>query len=310
MERTVADPLVEAYLHRLDVAAQALPADRRDELLGGIREHIDASIESGQVTDEASLRGLLDRLGEPEEIVGAAAETDEGGAPGSTRWAPPAPQVVYRRPGIGMEITAALFLTVGSLVLLVGWLVGVVLVWASRRWTLGEKLAATLVVPGGPAAALWLAGTATGGQLCTGSTAPSGPGDVAAPIQDTCTSTGFSLNPAVGIPLLLLWLVLPVVVAGVLVARARRRADLEQPIAVLPSSATASRWGGLEIAAVLLLGVGAFVAPVIAPAAGVLCAWLSGQWTRAEKWVATAIASVGLLLPLSIVVALLAARAS
>lgn len=56
MEHRVSDPLVEDYLRRLDAAAAGLAPDRREDLLSGIREHIDAAIASGEVTDEASPR--------------------------------------------------------------------------------------------------------------------------------------------------------------------------------------------------------------------------------------------------------------
>ena len=307
MERTVGDPLVEDYLRRLDAAAYPLGEDRRSELLAGIREHIEASVESGEAHDEASLRVLLDRLGDPEEIV-AAARDDEppSGTPYPLGTPPP---VVHRRAGIGLEITAALFLTVGSILLVIGWLVGVVLVWSSRRWTLGEKLVATLVFPGGPFAALFLAGTVTGTTLCSSTTETAGlDGPVVGTPVESCTTTGLVLPPWVGIPLFLAWLILPVVVAGVLVMRARRRADAEPPAPVTPGAPT--RWGGLEIAAVLLIGLGAFVLPVIGIVAGLLCAWLSDQWTRTEKWIATAIASTCLIVPIVAAVALVAVRTS
>ena len=295
MERAVVDPLVEDYLRRLDAAAYPLGDDRRAELMAGIREHIDAAIDSGEVHDEASTRVLLDRLGDPEEIIAAAREED--GAAGPAYPQPGAAPMAHRRPGIGLEITAALFLTVGSVLFVIGWLVGVVLVWASRRWTVGEKLLATLVFPGGPAFAIFLAGTVTGTQSCSssGETAGLGGPVVGTPVE-TCTTTGVSLPPWLGVGLFAAWVVLPIVVAGVLLGRARRRADAEPPTAVVPAPAT--RWGGLEIAAVLLLSVGSFVVPVIAPAAGLLCAWLSEQWTRREKWVATGICSLVLLVPL------------
>ena len=287
MEHTVSDPLVDDYLRRLDVAAAGLPPDRREDLLGGIREHIDAAIASGEVTDEASLRALLDRIGEPEEIVAAAAE------PGDAQpWAPPpAPTVYYRRPGMGLEIAAVLLLTLGSLLFVVGWLAGIVMVWSSRRWTLAEKLVATLVFPGGPGLVLWLSAVAVGQTMCTTTSGDGASTDVV----ETCTSTGFSLPAPFGALAVLFWLVLPLVVAGVLLHRARRRADSEPPVPVYP--ATRSRWGGFEIAAVLLLGVGGFLVPVVAPLAGLFCAWMSSQRTRAEKWVATAIASMGLMIP-------------
>jgi hypothetical protein len=110
------------------------------------------------------------------------------------------------------------------------------------------------------------------------------------------------------LPLFLAWVVLPIVVAGVLLMRARRRADAEPPIVVTPGAPT--RWGGLEIAAVLLIGLGAFVLPVIGIVAGLVCAWLSDQWTRTEKWIATAIASTCLIVPIVAAVALVALRTS
>jgi hypothetical protein len=307
MERTVVDPLVEDYLRRLDAAAYPLGEDRRGELMAGIREHIEAAIESGEAHDEASLRALLDRLGDPDEIVAAARDDGSGGTPYPLGTAAP---VTYRRAGIGLEITAALFLTVGSVLLVVGWLVGVVLVWSSRRWTLGEKLVATLVFPGGPTAALFLAGIAAGTSSCSSFSSTDEAGNV---VQGptTCTSTGLSVPPWLGLTLFAAWVILPIVVAGVLVMRARRRADAEPPVPVTVSPGAAARWGGLEIAAVLLLALGAFVVPVVGPAAGVLCAWLSDQWTRTEKWVATAIASVGLVIPLVLAIGgLLAVRSS
>jgi hypothetical protein len=304
MERTVVDPLVEDYLRRLDSAAYPLGDDRRSELLAGIREHIEAAVESGEVHDEASLRALLDRLGDPEEIVAAARDDDAPGATPYPLGAPPPP--AYRRAGIGLEITAALFLTVGSILVVIGWLVGVVLVWSSRRWTLGEKLVATLVFPGGPFAALFLAGTVAGSTSCSTASVLGEDGQWVT-VSDTCAQqTGVA--PWLGLLFFAAWVVLPVVVAGVLVMRARRRADAEPPVLVTPGAPT--RWGGLEIAAVLLIGLGAFVLPVIGIVAGLVCAWLSDQWTRTEKWIATAIASTCLIVPLLAAVALVALRTS
>ena len=81
MERTVSDPLVDDYLRRLDAAAAGLSPDRREDLLSGIREHIDEAIASGEAGDAASLHDLLDRLGEPEEIVAEVSELVANGYP-------------------------------------------------------------------------------------------------------------------------------------------------------------------------------------------------------------------------------------
>lgn len=55
------------------------------------------------------------------------------------------------------EWTALLLLPFGGLLIpLVGWLVGVVLLWRSRVWTRLDKLIGTLVVPGGYGTVAWL----------------------------------------------------------------------------------------------------------------------------------------------------------
>jgi len=289
------DAIVAEYLRRLDVAAAPLPLDRRSELVGEIADHIAQARSSGQAADEASLRELLDRLGEPAEIVAEArdGEADAGGfGGGADPFGPtPAAQVQQlRSPRIGLEIAAVAMLTVGSIIPLLGWLTGAVLLWASRRFTLAEKVLATLVVPGGPFAAVLLVGAS--GQTCTSSDAT---GTAA-----TTTCTGFALPLWLGLPVLVAAVVGPFVVGGILLKRAGERAALEAPVPVLgpPSDAGNSRWGALEVAAVLLLAVGGLVVPLAAPAAGLVCAWLSGAWTTTEKWVATAIAALVLIVPL------------
>jgi len=292
----VSDAIVEDYLRRITAAAADLPADRRDELVAGIREHIEAARSSGQVPDEASLRDLLDRLGDPEEIVATARE-DAGPAVGAASTAVPAPPPVlrYRRPSIAIEVVAVVLLTIGSIIPIIGWLAGVIVAWTSRRWTTGEKLLATLVFPGGPFLALWLVTLVTGTSSTCSSSATIGPDGNSVQGPQVCTTTGASLPPALGIPLLVLLVVAPIAVAILLIVRARRRADAEPPIPVYAGEA--SGWGGLEIAAVLLLAVGGFVVPFAGPLAGLVCAWISPRWTTVEKTVATLIAGIGLVLP-------------
>jgi hypothetical protein len=68
------DPLADDYLRRLDAAASALPADRRHELVGEIRGHLDEALRQAPPGDEAAVRNALERLGPPEEIAAAAAD--------------------------------------------------------------------------------------------------------------------------------------------------------------------------------------------------------------------------------------------
>ncbi|MBI4939285.1 MAG: hypothetical protein HY830_00890 [Actinobacteria bacterium] len=60
-----------------------------------------------------------------------------------------------------------------------------------------------------------------------------------------------------------------------------------------------SPWGGLEIAAVLLLTAGTVVVPVVGPLVGLVLAWVSERWTHREKVVATVLT----LLPVAVLVA-------
>ena len=300
------EALVDDYLRRLEQAAYALPPERRAELVLEIRDHIEeARAAAGGRTDEAWTRSLLDRMGTPDEIVAAATE-GEPGAPHS--WTPPQPVFVERRPGTGLELAAVLLLTVGSIIPFLGWVAGVVLLWSSRRWRTWEKLLGTLVVPGGPFIVVFAA-TLLPGQVCSSSSVGAAPGnDPTKVVEGTTTCSGFAFHPAVGIPLLLFALIGPIVLAGWLYARARARAALEPPelVPVGPPRA-GSPWGGLEIAAVVLLAAGAFVLPFIGPIIGLVLAWTSSAWTSTEKVVATAIASIGLLVPIVLVVGFVAA---
>jgi hypothetical protein len=69
------DPQVDDYLRRLDAAASALPAHRRDELISEIRDHLQEGLRQAPAGDETAVRNLLERLGPPEEIAAAAADS-------------------------------------------------------------------------------------------------------------------------------------------------------------------------------------------------------------------------------------------
>jgi uncharacterized membrane protein len=68
------DPLVDDYLRRLDAAASGLPAHRREELVGEIRDHLLEALRQAPAADKAAVRNALERLGTPEEIAAAATD--------------------------------------------------------------------------------------------------------------------------------------------------------------------------------------------------------------------------------------------
>jgi hypothetical protein len=306
MSIPVTDPYVRAYLDRLDRCAAVLPTDQRTELVEEISRHIADAMAIGQVRTEADMRTMLDRLGEPEEIV-AAASADAGATPGFTL-SPPyiggAP-VALRAPTTTWEGITVVLLTIGSIVPVIGWLAGVAMLWTSTRWRPGEKVLGTLIMPLGPAAVLWFALIPVSSESCTAGAVTSYDGTVTTYYDDTvttvpqvCTHSGLVLSAWVGIPLILFWLIAPIVVAVVLFKRAAARAATEPPVPITIEQLDAARWGGLEIAAVLLLSVGTFVVPIIAPIAGLALAWTSNAWTRTEKVVATALSLGAVLLGL------------
>jgi|GEM_PF-1707000 len=63
------EQLVADYILRLERAASTLPPRDRADLIEKVRKLIDTAKEAGTPSDEAGMRTLLDRLGEPEAIV-------------------------------------------------------------------------------------------------------------------------------------------------------------------------------------------------------------------------------------------------
>jgi len=139
------DPLVRDYLGRLQAAAWPLAADRRVELIGEVREHIDSALGSAGRRDEVTVRNVLERLGPPEEIV--AAEAEPGAAQPVSAIRASAAGTARSSPWGALEVIAIVLLTAGAVFLpFVGPVLGLVLVWLSTRWTTGEKLIASAIV--------------------------------------------------------------------------------------------------------------------------------------------------------------------
>ncbi|WP_430787740.1 HAAS signaling domain-containing protein [Actinoplanes sp. G11-F43] len=111
MMMTESDHLVEIYLARVDQAAMRLPAARREELVSDLREHIAIARAETEEETEASIRTILERLGDPESIVAAAdTQTDLPRMPPAPAWAPapvPAPRRSGLRPGWIVAIAVA-----------------------------------------------------------------------------------------------------------------------------------------------------------------------------------------------------------
>lgn len=132
MSTPLADRLVTDYLERLDAALTGVPPDRRNEIVGEIRSHIQEQRASLQDETDTDVYNLLERVGEPYELAAAArSESSAPAEPASSRGRAGAVEIL------------ALILT--PLI----WPVGVILLWTSPAWNTRDKLIATLVPPGG-----------------------------------------------------------------------------------------------------------------------------------------------------------------
>ena len=90
--------------------------------------------------------------------------------------------------------------------------------------------------------------------------------------------------------------------ARAVLARLGDPADLvaEAAADLKPASATATRPSGAEIVALLLMGIGGIVFPLIAPAIGVTLMRSSPRWTTSQVRMSWGILSVGLLAALGL----------
>ena len=235
------DQLVEDYLRELHSAAQGLPADRRDELIEEITAHIAEARQSDG--SPLAVRNILDRLGDPADIVRAAADTPPGspawsGAPSSAGHPAGQPATQPGRAG-ALELAAVLFLLLGGIVIpVLGWFIGVVLLWMSPRWTAKDKLLGTLVWPGGLLApALLAAAGAAAGLVASSVTTCTSADAVLAPVSSSqqtvaqtathcTTSGGIGLPPwlviTLGLILMILAVAGPIWTASRLLRRARQ----------------------------------------------------------------------------------------
>lgn len=194
MSTTSPDPLIESYIKQLRTKARPLPRASRDELVEQIREHLREALPPGH--SQAETRNALERLGDPDAIV--AEERDRLG-------------IETARAG-KLEWAAVFLLPFGAFVLpLIGWILGIILLWASRVWSTQEKLLGTLVPPGGLSAIVWLAFVGTG-STCTSS------GGSGEPTIEHCTAA--AIPTAISLPLLALFVVAGIVTPVLLARRA------------------------------------------------------------------------------------------
>jgi HAAS domain-containing protein len=119
------DKLVRRYLAQLDAALRGVDASRREEILADVHEHIEEGRAGLDPDDAASVRTLLDRVGDPTAIAAEAGAS----LPGSRRWDAWAPWLII----------------FGFIASGLGWIAGVLILWTSPTWSRRDQLIATFV---------------------------------------------------------------------------------------------------------------------------------------------------------------------
>jgi uncharacterized membrane protein len=269
MSTISSDQIFDDYLSRLRSAAQSLPADQSAELIDEIAEHLAAARAAGEADTTVGALNVLERLGDPQAIVASVQRE----VPDS---------VVLERPLPLRELLAAFFLTFGSILLVVGWIAGLVFLWTSRRLSLWYKVAGTLLVPLGP----YLLAPILVKMSYTECTASSSLGGA-----DTQTCVHHGVQPPFFGFLLMAIYIAPMLVASFYLRAAFRVARTEAPRAIVRPT---REWGPLELTATLSMTLGWFILPGLCLVIGLCCAWASKAWTRREKSIATAIAALSL----------------
>jgi uncharacterized membrane protein len=134
-----ADQIIDGYMARLDreLEAAAVPAARRREILDDIQQHVNEARAGLQQETDADLLNILDRMGDPAEVVAATRPTADQ--------VPPAAATTRSSARGWLEIAAIVFL-------FFFWPLGMLLLWLSEVWSRREKWVATWVFLG-----FWLA---------------------------------------------------------------------------------------------------------------------------------------------------------
>ncbi|MCX7521644.1 DUF1700 domain-containing protein [Microbacterium sp. STN6] len=130
MKSSINDSRARRYLDELDADLLDLPVRDRREIVESVVEHISIAMSSGHPVEE-----VLQKLGDPLTV------SEEAHSRNASGW--------RRKSSIFYEIAVTTLLLVGGLLLGVGWIVGLVMLWASKSRTLLNKIACTLIWPGG-----------------------------------------------------------------------------------------------------------------------------------------------------------------
>lgn len=216
MSQQTADAIQANYLKDIARELADLPRAQRDDLLDQIRQHLLEARRLSDPTSDLVVLNAIERLGDANDLAADARERL-----GAIRGP--------RRIGAREWITLGMLSIGGILLPLIGWLVGISLLWSSTKWSVRERIIGSLAPPGGGGMYLFL--------LVEVSRLFAAPGTVCSASHKVCPATGPPgwLPPAS----ILVWiclLCLPFATAAYLADRLGRRhlvhaADISAPLA-------------------------------------------------------------------------------
>ncbi|WP_353950993.1 hypothetical protein V6K52_15305 [Knoellia sp. S7-12] len=158
MTSAVTHPLVSAYLRDLEMLLHGVEPGERAEVLGGVREHLDASLVPGATDDD--VRAVLAELGSPYSVADEA----YAGRTSPTPIAPPrasAPRTWQAHTAVAINAACLAFLLLpltfgmqgpsgllsASWLFFLPWIAVCALSAATSVWTSKQQLASVLVIP-------------------------------------------------------------------------------------------------------------------------------------------------------------------
>ncbi|WP_166873995.1 hypothetical protein [Salinibacterium sp. ZJ450] len=196
--------VVRSYVAQLEAALVGVPESVARDIRAGVEEELTG-------LDAAAAAARIEELGDP-AFIAAEARAEAGVADSPVPGTATATQTAAADSAAGSDsrgyaLVAALLVALGGVVVpVVGWIVGIAMVWMSRTWTLGEKWVATLTGPLSVVVAAGVAATVSLTRDQVGFTDSVEPGDPIMPtLFDVWLSSALLLvavNVVVGIWLL------------------------------------------------------------------------------------------------------------
>ena len=269
MANATTPQVVRSYLAQLEKALDGITVEVRDDIVAGVAEELDG-------LDAAAVAIRIEELGDPEFI--AAEARAETGSPvvervqsrrNEPRWYP---------------VLAVLVVALGGIVIpVVGWIVGLAMVWFSKSWSRTEKWVATLASPLAVLLATLTAVVASSlSRAGLGFDLPSG-SEARNPLIPALWDFGWS-----GV---ILFTLVNVVVGVWLLWRANRswsvttiELETSSAVAVAPRGPQALWYPTVTV--LLIIG-GGFIVPIVGWVVGITMLWAADAWSIREKLMGT-----------------------